>query len=240
MLRRQQSHTLCRLDSLKEAARRTLTIGLWSPSDAGDSPRTARTPSHSSMHAWRLITPDLRLFTPIVYLPYSIAGVPSLKRQMAYRSGVLPPGPSADPEGWKNLPVCETIGKLQSARPASISIHCRVSSRLSLALLGSLTLAMYSSLLLCPYASVDTIRGMLKLTLGAAIVRGQYMHTFTCVPTSIRSSSDRPSVPRLHTRPACAHAEHTRLHTNAAQHDFSRCHGRGGLLARPGPSRFIH
>ena len=73
---------------------------------------------------------DLRLFTPIVYLPYSIAGVPSPKRQMAYRSGVLPPGPSADPEGWKLLPSCETIGKLQSARSVSISIHCRVSSQL--------------------------------------------------------------------------------------------------------------
>lgn len=97
--------------------------------------------SPSSIHTWRITAPAFRLFTPIVYLPYSIAGVPSLKRQGAYRSGTLPPGPRADPDGWKTLPICETIGKLLSARSASTSIHCRVSSQMQLTVRRRLTSA---------------------------------------------------------------------------------------------------
>ncbi|VDB85673.1 unnamed protein product [Peniophora sp. CBMAI 1063] len=94
----------------------------------------------------RRFSADSTLFTPIVYLPYSIAGVPSLKRQAAYRAGVLPPGPRADPEGWKILPSCETIGKLLSTRSVSTSIHCRLAIAMPLSYAASTCIPIHVSL----------------------------------------------------------------------------------------------
>ncbi|KAL0579588.1 hypothetical protein V5O48_002426 [Marasmius crinis-equi] len=86
--------------------------------------------------------PNITISQGFIYKPVSTPPPPSMRRQMAYRSGHAPPSPAEDPEGWKVLPTQSVRGRTLGRSVAEVRCTLAIALPLCYSAKSTIPLAM--------------------------------------------------------------------------------------------------